>query len=1157
MITSEQIAARVGSYPRHDMPSIYGRQATGSFRHGDNDPYSYGIASKAAGTMVGMGGVSVMGGIVGGSMAFGAGISGIKGAWSGLTSSANYADAKSLWGAGKYASAIGSVGARGIGGSLLAGAAAFAPQYLGYKAVSAAGSAIYRGARFQQDSNRIMSRHMRFQNNSSSRTGFGASTEQMRGVSQMVTKMADKDSLRSRDELMRVMDKLGQSDFFQSTTSVDKFSGKFKKLVKTLTHMARSFGTSLEEAVPLMAAMKHSGIYSNKAQMQTARQIRMSGLSPQMAMSAMQGGAAIGRASGGHGGAAAEGTLTMMRQLRSMTQMKGIGKRTSNLMTEITGGQTGEQAMASTSQRMSALTLKFLKGPLGRMALAGLANKDMTGMDGGSMELLLNKRMSLSELRKRGFKNTASMGNKAKFVNREGDLRTAFLKQGGMTGMASLVHSAFRSKILKGSSNADIQELIMSRFTGGNRREAQLLQTAMQKLPQMRRDMTRAGIRQGDLHYRAYMGRERFSGDAIKRRAGSFMRRTFSRPLERLGQNIYSGLNDSFRGMIDDMTGTTSAHVTGQAASSFHKAAGGSASAMSDLKRRIGVGDGRPSAGLDLQRRRGTVDSLRDFGIDSSLSGSLPMSIIGVAIQGLVGKRRNDLGDNLHQMIGTNTLKGYGAQQRSMGKQGDLAIIHRTDARGRLMQSNGDDNRISQALVISKSQLHRVISLEKRRASGQRAAEIVRKFTDPKDKSAANKAAAMIRTNIINNSDVMNKLRNASPSERRQIMRKEFRKIAKPGTSVGKWVNRIAGDNEYKGVGAGAAQNQAMDDAINVAETALQKVGIDSQSRYVSGDMGDSYNTVKAAQAAQKDALDALGWAGRGKSVGDAAQYLTGGGIDERKFLQNSDLFKSENLISNTVMRHAAGGMKLTKAQENAKDRIIGSKGGEMNIGGHTLQENQVDMLRNILQRAPESGALGGLFGKSFTKEKYKKWRDSIHAQNQIGIATQVNRFGAGAVRALKGMKNPLASKLTDFAESLTTVRSKADIIGLAGGDKFGVIAEDFSSLGKKKQGEMLSQLRKRGSFGSAISGALQAYITKDGTNEEKRKAAGSTLLSTAVGKGKVTVGARKSLDNALTVWNDYVRANQRFVDAVSVALKDKDLAGISASLKSKRKVTT
>lgn len=1162
MITSDQIQGRVGGFPGgrgQMMPTIYGTRATSSFSHGDQDPYGYGMASGFAGTMVGAAGISTLGGVVGTSALFGGMIRGGQRAWDGLKRAG--AGARTLWGAGQYGLAAQTAGM----GALRAGMTAlphFALAYGTYKTLTGIGNAMYSGARFQQDANRVIGRALRFQTGSSSRTGFGASHRQMQGITRMIDSMTDRDTLRTRSELMRVMDKLGRRDFFQDTTSVNQFRKKFKDMVKTLKHMAQTFGTTLEEAIPLLDTMRRSGIYGTQAQKATALRIRTAGLDPGQAMGLMTNVAQMGRASGGHGGAAAAGALSMMRQLSFMQNNMGkkIGTRVSNLMTEITGGKTGQAAAADTAQRMSALTLRFLRSPLGRMALAGMANQKMTGMDAGVMEQLKSGELTLGNLRRMGFANTASMGAKARFINREGDLRTAFLKQGGATAMAGLVQSAMRSHIIRGTSNRDIQEIIMKRFTGGNRRMAQLLFTMMKNLPQMRRDMFRGDLRQTDLRYRAAMGRDHYSFTAMGRRFRHGMHSVFVRPFQNLGADMYQGLKRWGMNMMDNFSGTTSVNLSRGGADATISALSGDRSdaAQSNIQRYLGGAGQYNINNLDFQRKRGWLGRKSTIHDD----GAVGMIAKGAA-RWITGHRgyTQDLGDKMLGMFGEATLRAYGASVDTMKNRGNRAVLYRVNKSGQLQQ-RGQDSANTQAMMMSANQARRLLNMDKRRASGARGLEVIK--TNVKHQSTIKAAAQRIRQKILGSPEIMARLRNANPSERRQIMREEFKKAAQNLRGMDGLVSSIA-NKKYGDVGGSSSavgRQQAWDDVIAGAELVNEKLGIQSQSSYATGDPADKFENAKAAKEATNTAIDKLGHLSRHKSWTNLGRFLTfRGSSTQRNWVNQSDIFRSRTDLSDAVMKHAARmDSELSSKQKRIIQQIQSHRGGSMVIDGKTYDEATVKQLQNTINMARTRGARafsGHGYGSRFSRQDYEKWVGGLRKQNLIAAQAQVQRFGVHMGRQLKGVSGPLGRRLQTLFTDLQTIKADSGAFKQLGDrNEFGKIARDFSRMRKGERTKFLRELSRKGRGGAMIASALRTYMKGDKLSEaERMKRASKQFYGLAVGKGSVTVGKyQASMKDALAVWSDYVRVNQQFVQAVGAVMGQELKTKAAALAKAARK---
>ncbi|KKN98393.1 hypothetical protein LCGC14_0144850 [marine sediment metagenome] len=351
-----------------------------------------GLASRAAGAAAGAGG-----GIL--NMGFGSVTSGAYGAAKGAA----------------LGRGMGMTAARGIGA--LAGGAAFMPQF-------AAGMALYQGVdyltgnmaegvrseRQAQDITRRYGNQMFGGAGIGGGAGGGATRSQMRQMGGLIRGMGAEDTQTSTDELMTVMEKMGQKDMFRmmgTSKNPEQFAKKFKDTLKTLKDVARATQTSLEEAVDIFDEITRMGFYRASDAAQFALNMQVSGNLTGMGMQGAGRLASRGAGAGGYatkaGGAKAAldiGTqLGTMEKLQYITpgdieQVGGVEKFTALLQ------EAGSRALRTEES-----------GGTGAAVMPAIAFMNKNGtVDRKAMNKFLNGGMSWSEVRDLATRKSVDFG---------------------------------------------------------------------------------------------------------------------------------------------------------------------------------------------------------------------------------------------------------------------------------------------------------------------------------------------------------------------------------------------------------------------------------------------------------------------------------------------------------------------------------------------------------------------------------------------------------------------------------------------------------------------------------------------------------------------------------------------------------------------------
>lgn len=373
--------------------------------------------------------------------------------------------------------------AGGIGGGALAAGAAALPYYAAYKAADIYGGAFMGGMQDQAGLNSTLRGSFQ-QFGGQGFMGRGFSQQQMGGIGQVVSQELRSNVFTSAPELNQLIAGGAGAGMFQGVRDVAEFSRKFKEMINTLKAVQSDLGGSLTEALQFVNQAKQSGIFSNMDRMKFASGVRetmaTSGMSSDQVMQLTAQGAQISRA---FGGAGRQGAFGALRGAQQMGSAMSSGIISESMLSEATGGLTGTEAIQAYTSSAMMHTGQFLRRPMGRFNLFNLSNDEGTGLDRGRAIQMMMGDTGVGEIRRGAFSNTHNMG-RARSLNREGQLRGAFMEQYGTLGEVGMMRQMMGGDRVEGM-NDDLASLVMQRRFHLSRSEADVRMTQMRNLPQL------------------------------------------------------------------------------------------------------------------------------------------------------------------------------------------------------------------------------------------------------------------------------------------------------------------------------------------------------------------------------------------------------------------------------------------------------------------------------------------------------------------------------------------------------------------------------------------------------------------------------------------------------------------------------------------------
>ena len=463
----------MGGVPPPPPPATLGAFAKGGGGYGGG-PTAGAFSEAMAGRMVAgaSGAMSLAGaGITG------LGVLGSMGMMGGLGTTAAMANPMSAaMSAGMGAYGLMGGGMLGMAGGGLAAAGVGLPMYAGAAWAGGLAKNFMGGMQDQMSLNSNLRQNFNFMGGQGA-FGRGFSQSQMGAIGGMVSGELRNNLFTSAQEMNSVIAGGAQMGSFTGVRDVQEFSKKFKEMLGTLKTVQKELGGSLTDALSFVSESRAAGVFSPAATARFAGTIRSvsasTGLQQGQLMQLSMQGAQISRSVGGRGEQGAVGALRSVNTVGAAMQTGVISEA---MLSEATGGRTGQDAMTSFVTDMMQRTGAATRRAHGRYGIFGLANESGTGLDEAALMRFQSGDIGAGELSRMAHRNVGRMG-RAAAVNREGLLRGAAVEQGGLSFQLGQMRQIVGDRAMDGGD--DLMSLVMQRRLHMSRPQAEIMTSLM------------------------------------------------------------------------------------------------------------------------------------------------------------------------------------------------------------------------------------------------------------------------------------------------------------------------------------------------------------------------------------------------------------------------------------------------------------------------------------------------------------------------------------------------------------------------------------------------------------------------------------------------------------------------------------------------------
>lgn len=545
-------------------------------------------------------------------------------------------------GFGAFGAAGGGLGGLAAGG-LAAGAVAL-PMYAGAQYVSALGRNFYGGMQDQMSLNNTLRQNFNFLGGQGA-YGRGFSQGQMGQIGGMVSSELRNNMFTSAGELNQLIAGGAQMGTFTGVRDVESFRQRFREMISTLRTVQRELGGSLAEAQEFINQSRTAGIFGSTQATRFASTIRgvsaSTGFDQGQLLQLASQGAQIARTFGGNGSQGAFGALRGISTVS--TAMQG-GMISEQMLSEATGGLTGQDAMQSFVTDMMQRTGRFSRRAMGRYSIFGLSNASGTGLDEGALMRFQMGDVGVGELSRMAHGRVGEMG-RARAINREGLLRGALMEQGGITGQIGMMRMMVGDRVM--DQGDDLVSQVLQRRFQMSRPQAEVMTAMMRNQGSIARseiDDRLSSNRESAMRTEI---REHRSIDAFTRQLSHEVQDATGMLAARdLGRSFVTRMSSMAERVMNDLLGIASENMSRETRQSFSRMAVGQGRSEDFAVMRAalsGAGDTRMVSGTQgyqrglLQTGLSLSERLERFGFDP---GGFGGGMRGTQMREFTGGRR-------------------------------------------------------------------------------------------------------------------------------------------------------------------------------------------------------------------------------------------------------------------------------------------------------------------------------------------------------------------------------------------------------------------------------------------------------------------------------------------------------------------------------------
>ena len=405
--------------------------------------------------------------------------------------------------------------------------------------------------------------------------GVGFSPGDTQAVTRQLRGMAAQDPFTSMGDMQGIMASLTAGGHMRTVQNARQFQTKFRELTGSMKEIAEIYNTTMQEAAPILQRFQSMGYGTPQAAvgaMQRQRGMALAGgLTSQGVEAAGAVGAQISRAAGGLG---TTGAAAMTRAVGRMGVAVMEGMVDPSMLTEATGGLTGEAANLAFSRNMYTRAQRLLQGRHGRHVLAYMMGEGGE-LDAGRVSKFMSGEVSYNQMLRAGEQRYGTADIQASYKRNRGRLGSQLLEQTGPMAFVSRLAEMRISQHGQVGADEDVRGLLMETFGQMSRSEADVLTRLVRKggeLDQSVKQRVRQKL-QSQAQESAYKRHGSF--EAFKRRLVDEITEPLSRPFREIGDAVTRMGDEVGESIREAVTGVRRTRTTAGEARLYRNILGG------------------------------------------------------------------------------------------------------------------------------------------------------------------------------------------------------------------------------------------------------------------------------------------------------------------------------------------------------------------------------------------------------------------------------------------------------------------------------------------------------------------------------------------------------------------------------------------------------
>jgi hypothetical protein len=530
---------------------------------------------------------------------------------------------------------MGSLG--GIGMGLRAAALPAAGYAAAFGAISHVGEQMYQGAQNLSQVGGMAQQYMGPQyGEAGQRPGGKMARGQIQQLTSVLHEIAGEETMASMKDVVQLMDRAGQMGMLTGIQSSTQFRDKFRRVVDQAKTVAEVMGSTIEEGMGALSGFQKMGLWSTQDVMGASQAMKQAGPqgAPQL-VGAMQLGAARSHAMGG---SLASGAKLAQAQFQNISSAVREGVLPPEMVQELTGGVGGVEGQAMLANRMTGALQSMTQTPLGRLAMAGLAEtKDgkYTGrIDQEKLSRFKRGDISIGQLQQMGSKASSTRAGAASFTYKQEQIGQDMMSKGGLELSSAMFEKAL-DKAQLGGADEETRGLFLQKVYGLKRRDAMLAQKMFKNLSTIQERNSRRDLDSIQDQFRRVEERQNRSWEGLKDVLANAFEEGTERPIQEFAEKLATTWNEQADKVTDSIYGRVrQANQTRQ--ERMRQVL--SAPSTPGGKERLQTGMDRYSKSslLSTYGETGAIERMRNAGVGGAAWGALNSTGAGTKAQGLI-----------------------------------------------------------------------------------------------------------------------------------------------------------------------------------------------------------------------------------------------------------------------------------------------------------------------------------------------------------------------------------------------------------------------------------------------------------------------------------------------------------------------------------------